>query len=97
MARLVRIGANITEHGTQSFPLCHGRAWLGHPRLAVLQQGKSWMAGTRPAMTWKQPPPLFNANEAAPVARTKPASTPPLRSPDALHAVRHAGKALRSA
>src|SRR4051794_19652607 len=40
MARLVRIGTNITEHGTQSFPPCHGRAWPGHPRLAVLEQGE---------------------------------------------------------
>jgi len=28
-------------------PLCHGRAWPGHPRLCPLQHRQSWMAGTR--------------------------------------------------
>jgi hypothetical protein len=30
---------------------CHGRACPGHPRLAVLDQAKTWVAGTRPAVT----------------------------------------------
>jgi hypothetical protein len=29
----------------------HARACRGHPRLAALQQTKTWMAGTSPAMT----------------------------------------------
>ena len=55
-ARLVPIAADFAGHGAQLFPLCHGRAWPSHPRLAVLQQGKSWMAGIKPAMTqWARP------------------------------------------
>src|SRR3954469_15843997 len=31
-----------------------GRAWPGHPRFAVLIAAKSWMGGTRPAMTQQE-------------------------------------------
>src|SRR3954452_19805796 len=38
-------------------PLCHGRPCAGHPRLAVLEVAKSWMAGPSPAMTqWQLTP-----------------------------------------
>src|SRR4051794_38552590 len=32
-------------------PPCHGRPYPGHPRLAVLERAKSWVAGPSPAMT----------------------------------------------
>jgi len=31
----------------------HGRACRGHPRLSFGVCGEAWMAGTRPAMTWR--------------------------------------------
>jgi hypothetical protein len=36
---------------TRSFPPCHGRAWPGHPRLAVVKQAKTWMGGHGTGMT----------------------------------------------
>src|SRR5208282_6504275 len=33
------------------FSIRHARACRGHPRLAFAEYGKTWMAGTSPAMT----------------------------------------------
>src|SRR3954470_11212720 len=54
MARLVRIGVKIARCRMRPLLLRHGRAWPGHPRLVVLIAAKSWMAGTRPAMTGRE-------------------------------------------
>src|SRR4051794_14209148 len=54
---LVMAGAGRTgvEIAGRSPPLCHVRAYAGHPRLAVLEGAKSWLAGPGPAMTqWQR-------------------------------------------
>jgi|HubBroStandDraft_6_1064221.scaffolds.fasta_scaffold181786_2 cobyrinic acid a,c-diamide synthase len=58
-ARLVRLAEVIEKHcdvdaimmAASSLPLRHARAYPGHPRLSVSGEEKTWMAGTRPAMT----------------------------------------------
>src|SRR5690242_13878495 len=35
----------------QPHPWCHARAWPAHPCLLLKQAGKTWMAGSSPAMT----------------------------------------------
>src|SRR3954466_2323550 len=50
------IGVKIGGYDVRPLLLRHGRAWPGHPRLAVPNVGKSWMAGIKPAMTrWERP------------------------------------------
>jgi hypothetical protein len=70
---------NRVKIARRTFPLCHGRTWPGHPRLAVLKQEKSWVAGTRPAMTQgkmcaDRPFPVH------PIALWGPRATLPLRT-----------------
>src|SRR4051794_23124295 len=51
IARLVRMSVKIERYDVRPLLWRHGRAWPGHPRLAVPNVGKSWMAGIKPAMT----------------------------------------------
>src|SRR4051794_18577263 len=53
---LAGIGVKTGRYDVRPSLLRHGRAWPGHPRLAVPNVGKSWMAGIKPAMTqWARP------------------------------------------
>ena len=60
--------------------LCHGRAWPGHPRLSIVRQFKTWVAGPSPAMTHIAYPAMTLV--ASPPAMTLvaplPAMTPPI-------------------
>src|SRR5690348_8915465 len=40
----------LTNHPARFFPLRHGRACPGHPRLAMRQR-RAWMPGSSPGMT----------------------------------------------
>src|SRR5947207_11410191 len=45
------IASNVLLASAIVYPLRHGRACPGHPRLSFVQQSKTWMPGTRPGMT----------------------------------------------
>src|SRR5262245_38689890 len=59
----------------------HARACRGHPRLAFFKAAKTWMAGTRPAMTWRVHRSLQELAQLAPQTHiaasrdTRPAAT----------------------
>src|SRR4051794_12207619 len=81
MAGTCAVGADIGGDSARSLALCYGRAWLGHPRLAVLIAAKAGMVGTsmplggpparpeRPAMTWGQPGPAMLQQAAGRLGR----------------------------
>jgi hypothetical protein len=50
-------------------PVCHGRARPGHPRLALPDAAKSWVAGTRPAMTPGATPAAMTLEQAPAVMK----------------------------
>src|SRR3954451_20230004 len=75
-------GACGTAVATVSLRLCHGRAGPGHPRLAVLEGAKSWVAGARPAMTQWEHLPASSLSELS--CRVAGLAVPEWRAWDAL-------------
>jgi hypothetical protein len=61
---LAPYGSGLRPGGCRVLPFRHGRPCAGHPRLAVLQPGKSRLARPSPAMTqhYMRPPSLDSSH-----------------------------------